>query len=129
MEFWIGAAGYPLIEMCWRGRTHPSMALAGGLALMGLKRLHRMGKGRPLWQLALLGGLGITGIEYGIGRVFNRHYRVWDYRRAPMNVQGQICLPYTLAWCALSAAVLAIMRWHASSVPASAACAGGGRRR
>ena len=88
-----------------------------------------MGKGRPLWQLALLGGLGITGIEYVIGRIFNRRYRVWDYRRMPMNVQGQICLPYTLAWCALSAAALGIMRWHASSAPASAACAGGARRR
>ena len=56
--------------------------------------LHRTGKDRPVWQQALLGGLMITGIEYAVGKVFNRHYQVWDYRRTPMNLQGQICVPY-----------------------------------
>lgn len=108
--FWIGALGYPLIELAWRRRTHPAMALAGGLSVMTLraiaKRLHR----QPLWQQALMGGLAITGIEYGIGRIWNRRYRIWDYRRMPLNVQGQICLPFTAAWCALSAGMLALMK-------------------
>jgi len=108
--FWIGAAGYPLLELCWRRRTHPSMALAGGLSMKLLWILHRTGKDRPVWQQALLGGLMITGIEYGVGKVFNRRYQVWDYRRTPMNWQGQICVPYSLAWCALSAAACSIMR-------------------
>ena len=108
--FWIGAAGYPLLELCWRRRTHPSMALAGGLSMKLLWILHRTGKDRPVWQQALLGGLMITGIEYGVGKVFNRRYQVWDYRRTPMNWQGQICVPYSLAWCALSAAACGIMR-------------------
>ena len=108
--FWIGAAGYPLIELCWRRRTHPSMALAGGISLKLLHILHRTQKGRPIWQQALLGGLMITGVEYAIGRVFNRRYRVWDYRRTPLNWQGQICVPYSLAWCVLSAGAFAAMR-------------------
>ena len=108
--FWIGAAGYPLIELCWRRRTHPAMALAGGVSMQLLHGLHRHGKGRPLWQQALLGGLLITGVEYAAGQVFNRRFRIWDYRRTPMNLHGQICVPYTLAWCMLSAAVLGVMR-------------------
>ena len=108
MMFWIGAAGYPLIELCWRGRTHPSMALAGGLAMTALGRISKTD--RPLWQQALLGGLVITGIEYGIGQVFNRHYEVWDYRRMPFNVQGQVCLPFTAAWCGLSAGAAAVIK-------------------
>lgn len=108
--FLIGAAGYPLIELCWRRRTHPAMALAGGVCMQLLSLVHRTQKGRPLWQNALLGGLMITGVEYAIGRTFNRRYQIWDYRRTPGNVQGQICVPYTLAWCALSAAVCAAMR-------------------
>ena len=62
------------------------------------KRLHR----QPLWQQALMGGLAITGIEYGIGRIWNRRYRIWDYRRMPLNVQGQICLPFSLLWIPVS---------------------------
>ena len=108
--FLIGAAGYPLIELCWRRRTHPAMALAGGVSMKLLSILHRTQKGRPLWQNALLGGLMITGVEYAIGRRLNRRYQIWDYRRTPLNVQGQICLPYTLAWCGLSAAACAAMR-------------------
>lgn len=108
--FLLGAAGYPLLEVAFRGRTHWTMSLAGGLCTLWLKRIAGVHQGRPLWQQALLGGLGITGIEYAFGKVFNRRFRIWDYRRTPMNVQGQICLPFTLAWCGLSAAVLAAMR-------------------
>ena len=108
MVFWIGAVGYPLIELAWRGRTHAAMALAGGLSA---SLLHRVSKtDRPLWQQSLLGGLAITGIEYGIGILFNRRYRIWDYRRMPLNIQGQICVPFTAAWCALSAGTICLFR-------------------
>lgn len=108
MDFWLGAALYPLIELGWRGRTHPAMALAGGMSTMLLGRMAR--KNRPLWQQAMLGGLAITGIEYTIGLIFNRRYQIWDYRKTPLNVRGQICLPFTLAWCGLSAAALCVLR-------------------
>ena len=94
--FLTGAAVYPLIEIAWRGRTHPAMALAGGLAMQGLSIIQRTQTGRPLWQRALLGGLMITGIEYAIGRTMNRRYQIWDYRRTPLNLHGQICLPKDL---------------------------------
>ena len=31
--FGMGAFGYGLIEIMWRGYTHPSMALAGGIGM------------------------------------------------------------------------------------------------
>ena len=110
MTFVLGAVAYPLLEMLWRGRTHPSMSLTGGLCLWMLSRLSRTAADRPLWQQSLLGGLMITGVEYGVGKLCNRRYQIWDYRRAPLNVQGQICLPYTAAWCALSYAALGVMK-------------------
>jgi uncharacterized membrane protein len=48
-------------------------------------------------------------LEYAVGARFNRDHRIWDYRRAPLNLRGQICLPYSLCWCALSAGVLSLM--------------------
>ena len=99
--FCVGASGYPLLELLWRGRTHPSMALAGGLSVCWLDHLARRKRLRP-WQRVLLGGLGITGIEASVGLLANRSHRIWDYRKMPLQWQGQICLPYSAAWCLLS---------------------------
>ena len=105
-SFLIGAIGYPLLELAWRGRTHPSMALAGGLSTM---LIHRMGKTTlSLPAKSWLCGLGITAIEAGCGLVWNRKHQVWDYRSKPYNWHGQVCLPYSLMWCVLSAAYLTI---------------------
>lgn len=108
--FWIGSMLYPLLELAWRGRTHPAMALAGGASLWLLRGISRTQKGRSIWQQALMGGLAITGVEYACGLIFNRRHQIWDYRKAPLNVRGQVCLPYTAAWCGLSALALMGMR-------------------
>ncbi|MBQ7848328.1 MAG: hypothetical protein IJ343_01215 [Clostridia bacterium] len=105
--FSLGAAGYPLLELLWRGRTHASMALAGGLSMMLIRRIGRIRC--SLLLRTLLCGAGITAVELGCGLVWNRRHCVWDYRRMPLNLHGQICLPYSLMWCALSAGVLAVM--------------------
>lgn len=102
--FLFGAVGYPLLELAARRRTHYSMALAGGLSALLIRRLSRVPMGCA--AQAALCGAGITAIEYACGRVWNRDYRVWDYRNMPLNWRGQICLPYTLLWCGLSAAML-----------------------
>lgn len=106
--FILGAVGYPLLEICWRGRTHASMALAGGV---GAALLHRASRSPiPLLPGALACGAGITGIEAACGLLWNRRHQVWDYRRLPLNWHGQVCLPYTLLWCGLSALWLAAER-------------------
>lgn len=99
-SFLFGAIGYPLLELAWRGRTHPSMALAGGLSTM---LIHRISNTRlSLLRKSLLCGAGITGIEAACGLIWNRHHQVWDYRRMPLNWRGQVCMSYTLAWCVLA---------------------------
>lgn len=103
-EFLLGAAGYPALELIWRGRTHGSMALAGGLSMMMIHRMNGMHAGRV--RKSVLCGLGITAIEAGCGLIWNRRHQVWDYSRLPMNWRGQICLPYTALWCLLSGAAL-----------------------
>lgn len=105
--FLFGAVGYPVLELLWRGRTHASMALAGGAAMLLIHRVSRMKGG--LLPRSLLCSAGITAIEYAVGSLWNRDHRIWDYRRQPLNLHGQICLPYTLLWCGLSGSVLAVM--------------------
>ena len=38
--FLTGSWAYPAIEMLWRGETHSSMALAGGICLCSVSYTH-----------------------------------------------------------------------------------------
>ena len=69
--FSIGAFGYGLIEVLWRGHTHWSMLTAGGLSFLGLSRIERTMRGMSLIKKALLGCALITSIEYVFGLIFN----------------------------------------------------------
>lgn len=106
--FSAGAAAYPLLELVWRGRTHPSMALAGGLGLCALDALST--SPLPLSWKCAAGAGAITAIELAAGGVFNRRHEVWDYRNMPLNFRGQICLPYTLLWGALALPICAVLK-------------------
>ena len=56
---------------------------------------------RPRLSFPLRAAVGagvITGVEYAAGLLVNRNYSVWDYRNTPMNLHGQICLPFCLLW-------------------------------
>ena len=102
--FLLGAAGYPALEILWRGRTHLSMALAGALSAT---MIHQIGK-LPIKLIpkAALCGIGITCIEAGCGMLWNKEHQVWDYRKMPLNWNGQMCLPYSLIWSGLSIVIL-----------------------
>lgn len=106
--FMLGAAGYPLLELLYRRRTHYSMAIAGGLSLCLIQKISRLHT--SLTQKTLLCGCGITAIEYLCGMIWNKQHKVWDYRDIPCNIHGQVCLPYTMLWCGLSACILEMDR-------------------
>lgn len=105
--FLLGAVGYPFLELLYRRRTHYSMAIAGGFSMVLINKLRRA-KCSPSIK-ALVCGVGITGIECICGYIWNRRHQVWDYSRVPLNFNGQICAPYTLLWCGLSAAMMSLM--------------------
>lgn len=101
MRAWlIGAAGYPLLELVFRGRTHYSMAAAGGISAACFHRI--AGWNKPLWVKSLAGGAAVTAVEILCGAVWNRHHQVWDYRREPLNWRGQVCARFSCLWCGLA---------------------------
>ena len=99
-RFALGGSAYVGLEVLFRGRSHGSMFLAGGTCFLLLGRLRRF----SLPVRAVAGAAVITAVELGTGLLFNRDYRVWDYRDLPWNFQGQICLPFSLLWMPLSLA-------------------------
>ena len=94
--FTVGGSAYMGLELLWRGWSHGSMFLAGGSCFLILGELER--RKLPIPLRAALGAGIITMVEYAAGLAFNRNYTVWDYRDQPMNLHGQICLPFCLLW-------------------------------
>lgn len=106
----LGMIGYPCLELLWRGRTHLSMGLAGG---MGCAAICRCARGRGgLLSRALKSACAVTAIEYAVGRFFNRRHHIWDYRGLRGHIHGQICPQYFLAWCLLSSLVIKVAEAH-----------------
>lgn len=102
--FSIGAIGYGLIEILWRGRTHWSMLCAGGLSFLGLSKISNSLKNSSLLIKALAGCGFITTVEYIFGIIFNviLKRKVWDYSKMPLNIGGQVCALYSFFWLILS---------------------------
>ncbi len=102
--FGFGAIGYAIIEILWRGRTHWSMMLAGGISFLGLSKISEKLKKSCLFVKAIAGCVFITTIEYIFGILFNiiLKRKVWDYSKMPLNVSGQICALYSFFWFILS---------------------------
>lgn len=104
--FYLGGMCYAGMELLWRGFTHWSMFLLGGLCFVLVGNLKKLRARRPLPLLVTEAALLITLLELGCGLLVNRNYRVWDYRHMPGNFMGQICLPFTLLWVPLSLAAM-----------------------
>ncbi|MBQ7106352.1 MAG: hypothetical protein IJN93_02410 [Clostridia bacterium] len=98
--FIIGGLGYAIIELLWRGRTHWSMMLAGGICFILFSVIAEKLRGQRLLYKAILCALAVTAVEFIFGIVFNIILRmqVWDYSGVPFNFLGQICLLYTVIW-------------------------------
>jgi uncharacterized membrane protein len=106
--FYFGGAGYLILEILWRGWTHGSMFLVGGVCFLLLGELDKTGM--PLAMESVLGAVLVTAVELCSGLIINRALglNVWDYSDQPYQFLGQICLPYFFlwVWVALGAAVL-----------------------
>ena len=100
----FGAAGYGMIEIMWRGYTHPSMVLTGGVCLLMIHLINmRLPRGKRFFKY-LLCSAGITAVEFAVGAVVNiaLGLDVWDYSGEPFNILGQVCPRFALAWLLLS---------------------------
>ncbi len=108
LMFPIGALGYGLIEILWRGYTHPSMLTAGGICFVFFAKIGEIFKKANLFTKAVIGSCFVTFIELLFGILFNIMLKkdVWDYSKIPFNFKGQICLLYSVFWALLSLAFI-----------------------
>ncbi len=94
----LGAIMYGLIEIVWRGYTHWSMVITGGICFLLVYRIAMLDSSLLLRSFA--GAAVITAIEFAVGVTVNIVFKldVWDYSDMPLNLFGQICPLYSLFW-------------------------------
>lgn len=102
--FTAGGLCYGLLETAWRGYSHISMFIAGGLCFMIIGSIDERSPAPCLLWQAALSCLIITSAEFTVGVIVNLRMGldVWDYSALPMNIMGQVCLPYSAMWFMLS---------------------------
>lgn len=113
----LAAAGgllYLLIELAWRGRSHWTMFLLGGLCFLALGLINEILPWEtPLWKQMLIGACIITVLEFFTGCIVNLWlgWEVWDYSAMPGNLLGQICPQYFVLWLPVSLAGIILDDW------------------
>ena len=105
----IGALLYMVIEILYRGYTHWTMGVVGGICFLLIGLINEyLSWETPLWLQGIIGASIITVLEFISGVALNiwLDLGIWDYSKIPFNLLGQICLTFTIAWFFLSIAAI-----------------------
>ena len=102
--FALGGFIYYNIEILYRGYSHFSMFIVGGLCFVIMGLVNEVFK----WDLflefqILLGWIAVLALEFISGCIVNLWlgWHVWDYSKMPYNLLGQISLAFALLWIPL----------------------------
>lgn len=109
--FIFGGFAYVMIELLWRGHSHWTMFILGGIAFVLVGLLNNV----LSWEMnfetqATIGATIITVLEFITGIIVNIIFKmnVWNYSTLPLNIMGQICLPFSLLWLLLSGIIIIV---------------------
>ena len=123
--FWYflgyGFLGY-LLEKLFAALTHAEHRVRKGFLLapvcpvygLAMCAVLALGADRigPLWELALLCSITATTAEYAVHLFCDAvlGVRFWDYSATKTDVNGRICLPFSLAWGVLGALAVRLVQ-------------------
>lgn len=103
--FFIGGFAYGCIEILYRGYSHISMLVAGGICFILIGLINEVFSNNISFVIQMLvSAIIITTVEFITGYIVNIQMgvNVWDYSGQPFNLKGQICIFYTVYWFFLS---------------------------
>ena len=103
--FLIGGISYYFIEILYRGYSHFSMIIVGGLCFVLIGCINNFSNTEiPLFIQMLISVFIVDIIELLSGIIINiiLGLNVWDYSNLPFNLLGQISLRSSIAWFFLS---------------------------
>ena len=97
----IGGAIYVCIELLYRGYSHWTMYLLGGICFIQIGVVNEIMKWTtPIEIRVLIGTVIATLNELVAGMIINigLGFNVWDYSDQPFNLLGQICALFIFFW-------------------------------
>ena len=101
----IGGIAYGAVEMAFRGHTHWTMIVLGGICFVAVGSINEIIPwDMPLAVQMLIGSVIITALEFCCGCIVNvwLGWDVWDYSKLWGNLLGQICPLYSAIWYFIS---------------------------
>lgn len=110
----VGGVIYIALELAWRGQSHWTMFILGGICFVALGLINEVFPwDMPLWQQIVIGACLITTLEFMTGCIVNlwMGWSVWDYSSLPGNILGQICPQYCLVWLPVAVAAIVLDDW------------------
>ena len=99
--FILGGLIYYGIEIIYRGYSHVSMFIVGGICFILIGLINEIFSWEmSFWKQLLIGDTIVLMIEFWAGCLLNIYLKlnVWDYSNMPFNLLGQICLPFAILW-------------------------------
>lgn len=105
------------MEIAFRGYSHVSMIICGGLSFILSGALNQWSHFEmSLISQMFLSMMIITALEFATGLIVNvwLGLNVWDYSGMPYQFMGQICLLYSVLWMGLSLLCIIVddlVRW------------------
>jgi uncharacterized membrane protein len=112
--FIVDGSVYVFMEMLFRGYSHISMFILGGICGIIIGGLNNWYS----WDMSIIkqmfiSGIIITILEYITGYIVNIKLKlnVWDYSNMPFNIDGQICLPFSIGWVCISLIGIVLDDW------------------
>lgn len=120
--FYVGGSIYYFIEFIWKtfitfGVCHWSMFLLGGLCFLLIGAINEY----IPWEISIIkqgaiGAIIVTVLELIFGVILNIWLKleIWNYASLPLNILGQICLPFSVIWFFLSIIAIVVddyLRW------------------
>ena len=101
----LGGAMYYSIEYVFRGFSHWSMFVLGGICFLFFGLQGKWTKWKdPMWKQVLRCTIFVVSCEFITGIIVNKWFgwNVWDYSEMPFQLFGQICLPFAFIFACLS---------------------------
>ncbi len=112
--FLLGGYTYYGIEILWRGYSHYSMIICGGICFIyaGLQN-EQVEWDYPFWKQVLRVEAFILSAEFITGCIVNLWLGldVWDYSGLPGNILGQTCPQFALLFLPLSAIAIIVDKY------------------
>lgn len=110
----LGGSIYYGIELLWRGHSHISMFFVGGLCFIAIGLINEIFDWNMLfWYQLIIGDIIVLIIEFISGVYLNIYLglAIWDYSNLPLNLYGQICIPFALLWLPVIAFAIVVDDW------------------